>query len=396
MSRAKINPYIIHWARERLNLSIEDVARKLNVKVDKVKEWESGKSFPTFCQAQKLAKIFSLPFGYLFLSEIPMESLPIPDLRTFPEGERRKLSADFFEVLYDALRKRDWYREFRIQEGMPPLEFVGKFKVGSDIVTVAQNMRKFLEISEDVFPYPSSSWQDHLQNLIKRAEKAGILVLCNSLVGNNPYRKLSVEEFRGFCIADQFAPIVFINKNDTKAAQIFTFAHELVHIWIGESGVSNAQLDPTQSTRIEVERFCNQVAAEFLVPAKIFIERWDKNKEIMSNAKRLAEEFRVSTLVILRRGYDLNLIPKDEFKTLFMHEIEIAKQYAKEATGGGNAYLNIIRRNSARFVYDLLRATLAGQVLYREAARLLNVKVNTLDRLIKQFLESENALLFGY
>ena len=395
MYPAKINPHIIRWARNRLNLSFEDVAQKISVKPNKVKTWEMGESLPTFGQAQKLAKALSIPLGYLFLSEPPKEEVPIPDLRTLPESKRKEFSPNFFEVLYDALRKRDWYREFRIHEGMPPLEFVGMFKTKRDVITVAESIREHLGIKDIL---SSSSWQDHLQNLIKRAENAGILVLCNGLVGNNPHKKLSIEEFRGFCIVDEFAPIIFVNKNDTKAAQIFTLAHELAHIWIGESGVSNITLDPTQPPSLKIEKFCNQVAAEFLVPAKMLTKKWNRRQEVMDNVKKLARMFKVSTLVILRRGYDLDLIPKPQFQSLFIHEMDVAIENMKKTASGGDTYLNIITRNSARFVRDLLCATLEGKVLYREAARLLNVNVDTVEKMIQRFLKSgpENALLLGY
>src|SRR5690606_23963375 len=100
--------------------------------------------------------------------------------------------------------------------------------------------------------------------MIAHIEERGILVMRNGVVGNNTHRPLSVEEFRGFAIADEFAPLIFINGADYLSAQMFTLAHELVHVFVNASGISNLQ--DTYSSNNAIERFCNQVAAELLVP----------------------------------------------------------------------------------------------------------------------------------
>ena len=125
------------------------------------------------------------------------------------------------------------------------------------------------------------TWQAFLKLLIQKSEALGIWVLCNGIVGNNTHRTLDVEDFRGFAIADPVCPLVFINNKDAKAAQIFTLVHELAHIWIGQNGISDVGLEnDLELEHGEVEAFCNQVAAEVLVPAHVLQDRWQDDSDV--------------------------------------------------------------------------------------------------------------------
>ncbi len=373
---------VLRWARERADISIERLAKAVNTKPDKILAWERETEYPNYRQAQKAASALSVPLGYLVLREPPEILMPIADFRTLPGKENIEISTNLQEVLDDALRKRDWYAEWRKEERIAPFEFIGRFSLESDPNDIIQNMRQTLEIPPD-FAASMTAWDEHLRKLIQKVESAGILVLQSGIVGNNTRRKLSIEEFRGFALANEFAPLIFINSVDFTAPRIFTLVHELVHLWTGTSGISNPEITADQKEFQKVESFCNHIAAEFLVAKSAFIRRWDKYRDAVDNAQNLAKYFRVSAQVILRRSYELELIPRNEFIQAFQDVLQASKPTKKGR--GGSFYNNLFTRNSRRFTTELVFAVSGGRITYVEAARLLNTspaKVsNLMDRI---------------
>jgi Zn-dependent peptidase ImmA (M78 family)/DNA-binding XRE family transcriptional regulator len=306
---AYVSAPVVKWARERAGLTTEELATHLkNVKTAQINAWESGDSLPSPTQAEKLSEKLRVPLAILFMENPPEIPLPIPDLRTVSQTARQKPSLEFFDLICDALVRQRWYREFQESNEASPLPFVGSFQRNLDVNAVAADMAERLGI-DDHLRRECPTWQNFFVAFVQRAERLGILVMRSGVVRHNPRRTLAVEEFRGFAISDNFAPLVFINSKDAKAAQIFTLAHELAHIWIGASGVSN----PKPKARIgensnDIEQFCNQVAAQLLVPADEFEKRWLPNKNITDNLRGIATYFRVSSVVSLRRAYKLGKI----------------------------------------------------------------------------------------
>ena len=206
----------------------------------------------------------------------------------------------------------------------------------------------------------------------------GIMVMCSGVVLNNNNRRLDADEFRGFALADDLAPLVFINGADTKAAQMFTLAHELAHIWLGQSAVSDAQA--LQISEHEVERWCNRVAAELLVPLAVMQREYRAGSELQGEVQRLARRFKVSTLVILRRIHDAGGLTRDEFWQKYEEELERLLAIAKGS--GGNFYLTQAARVSKRFARALVVSTLEGQTLHLDAFRMLGfAKLETFKKL---------------
>ena len=202
--------------------------------------------------------------------------------------------------------------------------------------------------------------------------------MSSGVVLNNNRRRLDPREFRGFAMVDEFAPLVFINGADSKAAQMFTLAHELAHLWLGVSAVSDAE--PSEVPTQEIERWCNRVAAELLVPIRALREELRRRANLDEEVSRLARAFKVSTLVILRRVYDARALSRDEFNTAYEAELTRLQQVAKSS--GGDFYLTQAARVSKRFARALVASTLEGQTLYRDAFHMLGIsKVETFHEL---------------
>jgi len=376
-----ISPEVFRWATDRAGLANDELAKRMNVKVEKVHDWEAGIALPTFRQTERLAEALRVPLGYLFLSQPPKMEIPISDFRTLPNKENLFISIDLQEVIYDAQRKSDWYKEWRIEEGLEPYEFVGKYSVDNTVDDVVQDLRRELDIPEG-FVRGLHSWSEHLNQLINKVEDKGILVLQSGIVGNNTHRKLSVDEFRGFSIADNYAPLIFINSQDAITARIFTLVHELTHVWIGEGGISDPNYFKKGHPLKKIETFCNKVAAEFLIPGKLLEKQWNRKIGAIENTETLCRKFFVSQESVLQRAYNLGLVSDEDFTETLIYIQSNQKKIKKD--GGGNYYRNLITRNSKRFTQDVLYAVRSNRLTYIAAARLLNTQPDKLPKIVEK------------
>jgi Zn-dependent peptidase ImmA (M78 family) len=294
MLRVDVKPALLRWACERSGATLG----ALTTRFAKLPEWESGASQPTLKQVEALARATLTPVGYFFLPEPPVETLPLPDFRTVGDQPPARPSPNLLETVYVCQERQSWYRDFAITAGVAPCAFVGSVTAKSDVVAVAESMRQTLGF-DLAARAACPSWTDALRDFIGQTEAAGVMVMCSGVVLNNNNRRLDPDEFRGFALSDPLAPLVFINGGDTKAAQMFTLAHELAHLWIGQSGVSDATVRDVPDR--EMERWCNQVAAELLVPLAILRAEHRGKASLGDEMPRLARTFKVSTLVVLRR-----------------------------------------------------------------------------------------------
>jgi len=365
-----IKAEMLIWARKRAGLEISALKRYF----PKLREWETGSLQPTLKQLENFARVVHIPIGYLFLSEPIQETMPISDFRTLADRSNTNPSPNLLDTLYLCQQRQDWYRDYARINTLPKLDFVGSVTIENKPVEIAEVIRKTLGISlEDnkhIF-----SFTDALRQLILKAEDAGILIMSSSIVGSNSHRKLDVKEFRGFTLADDMAPIIFLNAADSKSAQMFTLAHELAHLWLGESGLFDVEVYhlPKQN----VERWCNAVAAEMLIPIKFVRKEYKQTQPLREEIRRIAHLFKVSTLVVLRRLFDAGFIEESQLWQMYNEEIKRIKNLEKKAKGGGDFYRTLGTRTGKRFARAVVTSTLEGQTLFRDAFRMLGIKNTT-------------------
>ncbi len=327
-----VKPEIIRWAIDRSGLSDDDLA------AFPVEDWQNGKKQPTLKQLENFAKKTMVPLGYLFLAKPPVETIPLPDYRTVGDTPIRRPSPNLIDTLHAMQRRQTWMREYLLEMGHAALPFVGSVKLGQPVAEVVAIIRSTLGLTAD-WAERESNWQGALRRLRQAIESAGILVAVNGIVGNNTKRRLDPQEFRGFVMADTIAPLIFVNGADSQSAQIFTLAHELVHVWCGQDGLFNLlEMKPANE---RVEKYCNRVAAEFLVPKEKLSGLWPKYDEAEGRFEALAKEFKVSPLVVARRALDLGFIEQGAFFAFYHQYLEKLSRLASKKRSGGDFYRNV-------------------------------------------------------
>ena len=388
--KAFITPNVLKWARESARMSEEIAASKVVVSVEKLKEWEAGTSQPTIRQAQTLAKAYKRPFALFFLPEVPRDFQPLQDFRK--PGSNELTTSSIF-IIREIQQKQAWISEVYNENQEEKLSFVGRFNVKDNPQVVAKDILVTLKITPSAY-----KTENPIREWIDAAETNGIFVSRTSFIHSK--MKLDSEELQGFAIADPFAPFVFVNSDDWNAPQLFTLVHELSHIWIAETGISNG-IEPEIKDRNKfspVELFCNEVAANALIPSEVIMSFgnaiFGNSQDVFKTAKKLG----VSSFAFLVRALNLNLISLPLYNSLkkqadidyqaFLKK-EAEKKAAqklkqKENPGGPNPYLLRLNKNSRLFtqvVLDLLRT---GFVQPTQASFLLGTPVNNFYKLEAQ------------
>ena len=380
--RVDVKPALLRWARERSGREMDYLVRRF----PKYPNWERGEVRPTFKQLQRFADMTYTPFGMFFLSHPLEDSLNIPDFRTVGSSGVSSPSLNLLHTLELAERRQDWYRDFVRTHGEGPLHFVGSANLQSLVEATAAEMRKRLDF--DLTEREMlRTWNDAFRRFVEQADELGALVMVSGIVGNNTSRQLDPNEFRGFALADPYAPLVFINGADAKSAQMFTLAHELAHIWLGESALSDSgphSVPPRVSAPAQAtEAWCNRVAAELLVPLEALRDRFQPGRDLSREAARLARVFKVSTLVIFRRLHDAGHVPRERLQEAY--ELQRREWDRKARRSGGSFYRTQFARVGKRLARALISDTLEGRTLYRDAFQLLGVrKQATFDKLASE------------
>ena len=379
---AKLNPEVLEWAVRRSDLPQEQVLKAF----PKFPQWLDGSWKPTARQLRDFAIKTHVSVSDLFSASIPDYSLQIADFRTRDDLPALDPSPELFDSVEAMLSRQEWMREFFIHEGYPRVGFVGSRKgqplTDATATALAQGMHALLRLDDD-WARACPTVPDALRVLKDAIERAGISVVINGVVGDNTHRKLEVSEFRGFTLADEYAPLVFVNGRDAKNAQLFTLIHELCHLAFSQTGVSNAPED--EDGDIEMERFCNAVAAEFLVPSNVLLPWWSSHPMApYKKVQTISRSCKASFVVVARKAHDEGLLGQNEFfATLKKHQEETAA-VATPGKGGGNYYLNERYKLGLVFSDAVIAAVHSGYLTYRDAYDLTGMSAPSFQKYLEE------------
>lgn len=369
-----IQPNLITWAIARAGHDVEEFIQSQ----PKIKKWLDKEESPTIKQLEKFASKLHIPFGYLFLPEPPKESIPFPFFRTGNQ-QTDKVSLNVFDTIQILQRRQDWITEYLQDNEQEPLSFVGRFNESATANEVVADIRNTLELQPN-WACDFATFEDTLSFITHKIEEIGVFINFNGVVENNTHRPIPVDECRGFVLVNQYAPFMFVNAADAKAAQFFTIIHELAHIWLGESaGFDNQDLLPANDP---IEKLCDAVAAEFLVPSSTLIELWQEKPSI-DYARRF---FKVSSIVIARRAMDLGLISRGDFFAFYKGYIESFKNKKENQGSGGDFYATARKRVSVSFATYVNQAVNQNKLLHRDAYKITGLKGDTYQKFVTQHL----------
>ena len=371
MQEKLVNPTMIIWARKRLGDSVEAFARRLGVSSQRVTDWENGDVFMTYAQIKKLAAQSLLPVGLFFLERPPELSIGMADFRNGGEHKPLSPSPELYAVVSTMKYRQAWYRDYLLENGCAPLDYVGSVTTDTPVKVAVDGLKAIFQWDDDIVAQ-CKDWESCFDRLTTAMEdSAGILVMRNSVVDNNTSRHLDLREFRGFALADQYAPLVFVNAADSKGAQLFTLVHEAAHILLNQGGISNADLSEVRCDHA-VERYCNAVAAEFLAPEATVKSCWaeSKSSDWLERISTIARHLKLSRQVILYRCQSLRLIPSTVAQGLW----EDLKSMENVSGGtGGNFYAMLKNRVSRLFARMVIAENDSGNISFTDAFRLLSV-----------------------
>lgn len=350
------------WAIERAGYNVDEFLRTH----PDIAMYAADEKKPTIKQLEKFASSMHVPVAFLMLPAPPLETSPIPMFRG--KAGHGKFDLNVYQTVLDVQGRHEWLSDYLTENELDECPFVGKYDITTPIQDMAIIIRQHLGLEIDwmmQFRTPDKA----INHIVGKMEEAGICVFFNGIVGNNTHRPLDVEQCRGFALVDESnAPMIFVNNSDSKNAQMFTLAHEFTHILVGFSaGYAGFEGD----FHDHIESYCDQVAAEFLVPGVLLKENW-------TSIEDCAKRFNVSTLVIARRAHDLGIISNEEYRDFFLRYKANIKKKTKST--GGVFYQTATKRIGHLFATHIFNAVRSRQLTYTEAYRLTGLYGQTFEK----------------
>lgn len=386
----KPNPEILKWARENSGFSLEEAAKRLNLKSAKrsgasiLSEYESGKTIPTSNKLSDIAKLYHRPLLTFYLSRPPEIQRKGEDYRTVPDSIPIEKNGDVDAIVRDIFVRQSIVREALIDsDDAEPRKYVGSLSRLPNIYDASAYIKKIFNISTSEFRQQSSA-HDAMGYLRRQVENEGVFIL---LIGNlgSHHSSVSTNYFRGFAIADNIAPFIVINDNDSKMAWSFTLLHELVHILIGETGISNT------SVAHHIEKYCNDVASCILLPAEdlatIRIDDSSDFEELSNVLQERSSFFKVSPSLIAYRLFRDDKITFSEWEKASNHFKELwiqSKQKKPEdKSSKGTFYVTKRHKTGGALLKVVRNSILEGVITETKAGKVLGVSPGNVAKMVE-------------
>ncbi|MBV1759264.1 MAG: ImmA/IrrE family metallo-endopeptidase [Dethiosulfatibacter sp.] len=380
--RVKVKPEIFYWVQSQVNM--ENLKQSLK---DKFGQWLIGEQDPTFRQIEDLSRATHIPLGYFFLNAPPVENNGLIEFRTVDSLELANPSRDLIDTINDMEKIQDWMKDYLKEQSFEKLGYVGSQNENSGISHVVNNIREILEIQKDWYKESTDAWNS-FKIIREKLQKIGVIVMMNGVVGSNTHRVLNIDEFRAFTMADDLAPLIFINAQDSHAGRLFSLLHETAHVWYGTNSLFNDKYCILDQN----ERKCNSIAAELIIPNDLFVQSWNlaKGEDKQEIIKGISNEFNCGMTVVARRALDNRFISPDEYKEY----ADIARQlfYEKKRTGnsGGDYYNTALTRIDKRLLIALNNSAYEGKTSFTDVYRLTKTTRTTFENLIKKSIGAAN------
>lgn len=362
---------VLAWALQRADRSYEKTVKKF----PKLEAWLSGDALPSLRELEKFASFTHVSLGALIMPEPPDETLPIADMRTRDSKVIERPSGNLLDTIDRYQQFQDWYHDYAREQGAQKLPFLGSVSTQDNPHMVAHRVRELL-LLDRVNATSPDQWR---RDIVKALEDVGVLVMMSGIVGNNTHRPLSTDEFRGFSLYDDIAPLIFVNVADEPyCAQNFTLLHEFAHLLLGHSALSGG--DRALGGTGE-EAWCNRVAACVLLPdeaLKAFGEA-----TTVQDYRAAARRFGVSAEVALHRLYGVGRIGEKQYAAL-LEKVRADYSGDKRSSGGGNYYNTLTARLGRSFATAIVTSTLEGRTGFTESFRMIGThKREVFDKLAR-------------
>lgn len=376
--RIEVKPEIFSWVESQIDVDNLREALKENFY-----KWIRGEKRPTLRQIEALSQATHIPLGYFFLSKPPVENHSFIEFRTIDSEELVKPSRDLIDTINEMERVQDWMKDYLQDQSFDDFDYVGSVNKKDSIEDVVNRIRKRLGIPVDWYKNRKDSW-DSFKYLRGRMETTGIIVMMNGVVGTNNHRPLNINEFRAFAMVDKLAPLVFVNAHDSGCGRLFSLVHEMAHIWYGVNSLFNDRYCVGNSKVIE--RNCNAIAAEIIVPNTAFVSKWNacEIRDTEEKIRKVAGDFNCGMTVITRRALDNGFIDLDTYRIL-TDKARIIYEEAKTKSGNGGSFYNTaLSRIDKRFLLALNDSAYEGKTAFTDVYRLTNTTRKTFEGMVEK------------